>query len=287
MASGNQSERSKLKKAALKQHERELRRLKELKHPNVVQYLGASCDPTTTDTLIVTELLGGGSLHDALQVVRNHGAVLEERSFLRIGACIANGLLYLHKSNYTHGDMKPQNVLLTSPVDISEDGTRAAFQNDVQAKIADFGLSRCIGKKADDLTATTNTHDFGASPVVTFLYMAPQAFDGITKMSGGIAKAADIYAFAIVVYELLSGRQPWLAENVCSVWTMCRYVCSEERRPSWGPREETIRTEYMDFVKRCWAQQWEDRPNSDEVARQFHTWIKELQKKTIRVSGWN
>ncbi len=178
-----QSEQAKqAQKAALKQHERELRRLKELKHPNVVQYLGAACDPTTTETLIVTELLSGGSLHEALQVMRNYGpageggAVLEERSFLRIGACIASGLLYLHKSNYTHGDMKPHNVLLTSTVDISEDGTRAVFQNDVQAKIADFGLSRSIGKKADDLMATTNTQDFGAGPVGTFAYMAPQAF---------------------------------------------------------------------------------------------------------------
>lgn len=148
----------------------------------------------------------------------------------------------------------------------------------MNAKIADFGLSRSIGVK-DELLMTTNTEDYGTGPVGTFVYMAPQAFDRIAKMSGEIAKAADVYAFAIVMYELLCGRQQWVAEKVKSVWTLGHYVCHDERRPSWGPREHSIRAEYIDFVKRCWAQKWQDCPNLEEVAKQLRMWTQDFNSR--------
>lgn len=115
----------KAQESAIQQFEREVRRLENLKHPHVVQFLGAVVDSSTSQTLLVTELLSGGSLPDAFEVMRRYGpkgdggAILDERSFLRIASSIARGLLYLHNSKYTHGDMKPHNILLNSPVEIT------------------------------------------------------------------------------------------------------------------------------------------------------------------------
>lgn len=274
---------------AVKQFERELRRLENLRHPHIVQFYGAVVDSNTSQTLIVTELMSGGSMYDAFQIMRScgprgaGGAILDEGSFLRVGSGIASGLLYLHISKYIHGDMKPQNVLLNSKVEITDGGTQAGFPKDVYVKITDFVLSRRIDVK-DELIISTTAEDYGRGPVGTYAYMAPQAFDGIAKMSGEMAKVADIYAFAIVMYELLSGRQPGVSENIDSPWTLRTCVCDDMSRPSWGHREQSTRAEYIDFVQRCWAQQWQDRPNAEEVAGQFRMWMQDFKSRCLNTS---
>lgn len=258
------------------QHAREIRRLMMIPpHPCITQFFGYAVDSASEETLIVTEVMDGGSLHDSLTVMRNRGtpadggAVLDESSFLRVGRSIASGLLHIHLQNVTHGDMKPHNVLLDSSAKIEDSGMRASFRRDVRAKLTDFGLSR----RTTDFFETTNTSDFGQGPVGTFAYMAPEAFDGIANQDGNVAKAADVYAFAVVMYELLCGRQPWIVENVKSVWTLHRMVCTEMRRPSWGPRRDKIRTEYVEMVEKCWAQNYKDRPTALEIAKQFKMWM--------------
>ena len=100
--------------------------LRDLRCPNVVQFLGVVASPTA-GALLVTEFCGGGDLFRAL--ARPNAATLFawDRWGRRVAADVARGLAFLHAARVVHFDMKSQNVLLT------ETGV---------AKIADVGLAR-------------------------------------------------------------------------------------------------------------------------------------------------
>ena len=202
--------------------------------------------------------------------------MLDEQSFLRVSRNIASGLLHIHRENVTHGDIKPHKVLLTSPIEVYANGTRARFRPVVHVKLADFGLSR----RTADLLETVNTSDFGNGPMGTFAYTSPESFDGVGKKDGEVAKAADVYAFGVVMYEQLTGRQLWIAENVRSVWKLCKIVCNKGQSPFWGNRRGSICEEYVEFVERCWTQNYAEIPSPGEIAKKLNQWEAAYKLRT-------
>eukprot|EP00198_Chlamydomonas_reinhardtii_P004100 XP_001693436.1 predicted protein [Chlamydomonas reinhardtii] len=104
------------------------------------------------------------------------------RALFRTAREIALGMKHLHSSNILHGDLKPGNVLLTSArVD------RRGFI----AKLADFGLSHVAHGPI-----ATNTWG-------TLRYMAPEHF------SGTMSKATDVFAFGMLLWEMVTGKKPY------------------------------------------------------------------------------
>ncbi|KAL6753967.1 kinase-like domain-containing protein [Haematococcus lacustris] len=140
----------------------------------------------TWELYIIQELCDAGSLLDALQAGGMWSHELQRADMcLVINAAqdIAAGMAYLHRKNILHGDLKPDNVLLRN----TAQGT--------MAKVGDFGLSiKMAGNK---------THVSGVRHG-TPLYMAPEIL-----RSERAAKAADVYAFGVMVWELLHGRTAW------------------------------------------------------------------------------
>ncbi|GFR47288.1 hypothetical protein Agub_g8975 [Astrephomene gubernaculifera] len=142
-------------------------------------------------TRIVMEDADQGSL---LSAVRNgcfqSGAPDSQlRTVLLTALDIARGMAFLHKSNVIHGDLKPSNVLLCSD---------AADPRGFVAKVSDFGLSRIIARGQDSLR---NPEPF---PAGTVSYMAPET------VSGCSCKASDVWSYAVLVWQLLTGElAPW------------------------------------------------------------------------------
>jgi tetratricopeptide (TPR) repeat protein len=171
---------------------REARAAAGLNHPNIVTVYDAGeaqmpdrADPAGPVPFIVMELVEGQSLHD-----RRPGSLEETVSIAR-QVCAA--LEHAHARGIVHRDLKPENVLLA--LDPRAEGGGLA-------KLVDFGLARSMASR---LTSE-------GTLVGTAFYLAPElalgrAYDG----------RADLYALGVMLYELTTGRLPFLADDPLAV----------------------------------------------------------------------
>jgi serine/threonine protein kinase len=106
---------------------------------------------------------------------------------VELAAQVADGLAAVHAAGVVHRDLKPENVLVDS------DGGQAP-----RLRLTDFGISRLVD--AAQLTQTSVTGTPG--------YLAPEVAAG-----GKVTAAADVYALGVILYELCTGRGPFLADN--------------------------------------------------------------------------
>lgn len=159
----------------LDRFEREAKSAARLSHPHVVGVL----DQGVTDSLsyLVMEYVPGRTLRDVL----NERHRLSPRLALAMMDAVVDGLAAAHEAGLVHRDVKPENVLLASSGAI---------------KIADFGLARAV-------TTSTNT----GTLVGTVAYLAPELVTG-----AGADARSDIYSAGIMLYEMLTGSQPFTGE---------------------------------------------------------------------------
>jgi serine/threonine protein kinase len=191
---------------ALARFVREARITSLLQHPNVVQVIDHN---TTADgnAYLVMEYLGGESLAERL--ARQGHLPLED--VVDIVEQIAAGLAAAHGHGIVHRDLKPDNVYLV-PVEGHETEL---------VKILDFGISKVNWGRP----ATEN--EVCGTPQ----YMAPEQVEGRTAEVDG---ATDQFALAVIAYELLTGRNPFMAENIHQIFSR---VVREVAAPT-GIREE-------------------------------------------------
>ncbi len=144
-----------------------------LSHPNVVTVLDAGIFEGRP--FVVMELVEGRTLRD---VLRGHDRIPVSQC-VRIVSQIADALLHAHRQRLLHGDLRPENVLITPR------GT---------VKVADFGLIRAA--VATDLTLL-------GSALRRAPYTPPEHF-----ANGRSDQSADLYALGVLLYELLTGSEP-------------------------------------------------------------------------------
>jgi tetratricopeptide (TPR) repeat protein len=159
--------------------QREAEAIAALRHPNIVQvYDVAEVDGRPYFTM---ELVEGSNLDEHIE-----GSPQPARHVARLVATLADAIHAAHQCGIVHRDLKPANILLT------EDGT---------PKVTDFGLAMREG--GERLT-------LHGAPVGTPSYMAPEQ---ARSDHGAVGPATDVYALGAILYELLTGRPPFRAEN--------------------------------------------------------------------------
>ena len=159
---------------------REAKIAAKLSHPNLVNVFDQAEDGDVV--FLAMEYVSGITLRDALD---KFGAISAERA-LDVFEPIVAALAAAHSAGVLHRDLKPENVLL------SDDG---------KVKLSDFGLARPI-------SAQTQT----GGVVGTVAYLSPEL------VSRGVADArSDVYAAGIMLFELLTGQQPFKGEQAVQV----------------------------------------------------------------------
>jgi predicted ATPase/predicted Ser/Thr protein kinase len=167
----------------LERFRREGEALRELNHPNIVKLLDAFAE--ADQHYLVMEYVEGGDLNRLLD---KGGIPLEQ--VLRLSIDLADALTRAHKLDIIHRDLKPANVL------IADDGT---------LRLTDFGVAR-IGQK-QRVTATNVI-------VGTVDYLAPESLDG-----SNIDVRADIWAFGVMLFEMVAGKRPFTGETLTATLT--------------------------------------------------------------------
>jgi serine/threonine protein kinase len=148
-----------------------------------------------------------------------------------------------------HRDLKSPNILV--------DGSW-------RAKVADFGLSKMKADNAASLAATS------MGGPTNPMWLAPEVLSGEPA-----TEASDVYAFGIIMWELLTWELPWVAslQNMASIYGM---VMVHKKRPPLKPLDQLPGAETMDassfkefcgVMERCWAQEPQQRPAFAEAAR--------------------
>lgn len=161
--------------------EQEARSAAMLGHANVVGMFDQGVSGGVP--YLVMEHLPGITLRDLLRQQKQ----LTTEQALEIGEAVLGGLAAAHSAGIVHRDLKPENVLL------ADDG---------RIKIGDFGLARAV-------SANTTT---GQALLGTIAYLSPEL---VTR---GVADArSDIYAFGIMMFEMLTGQQPFQGEQAMQI----------------------------------------------------------------------
>ncbi|TCO46130.1 serine/threonine-protein kinase [Kribbella antiqua] len=170
---------------------REAQSAASLNHPTIVSVYdtGEEPDPNgsgVTIPYIVMELVTGKTLRD---LIREGRKIMPERA-LEITSGVLEALDYSHRAGIVHRDIKPGNVMLTPHG---------------QVKVMDFGIARAVADTSSTMTQT-------AAVIGTAQYLSPEQARGET-----VDARSDLYSTGCLLYELLTGRPPFVGESPVSV----------------------------------------------------------------------
>ncbi|WP_438803392.1 Stk1 family PASTA domain-containing Ser/Thr kinase [Nocardia brevicatena] len=200
----------------LTRFEFEARAVAKLRHPSLVEVYDQGVDGE--HPFLIMELVQGGTLRELL---RERGP-MPPHAVRAVAEPVLEAIGVAHKAGLVHRDVKPENVL------ISDGG---------EVKIADFGLVRAVA------AAKTTS----ASVILgTAAYLSPE------QVTSGTSDArSDVYAFGILIYELLTGEVPFTGDNSLSV----AYQRVENDVPSPSASIPGVPSEFDRLVARATARE--------------------------------
>ena len=208
----------------LARFEREAKVLASLNHPNIAAIYGL--EKSADMRALILELVEGPTLQDRIA----QGPIPLDEA-LPIARQIAEALEAAHEQGIIHRDLKPANVK------VKADGT---------VKVLDFGLAKALEPELSDTDAANSPTMTAAATragiiMGTAAYMSPEQARGKT-----VERRADIWAFGVVLYEMLTGAAPFRGEDI--TLTLAEVVRAE---PSWEALPADLSPVLASYLRRC------------------------------------
>ncbi|GLD92624.1 hypothetical protein PINS_up001203 [Pythium insidiosum] len=193
--------RESITEASIVAFREEIELMASLRHPNIVQFIGASWD-NCSNVCIVMEYLENGDMHSVLHSTIGRSFTWSD-PLLKMAIDAAQGMLYLHSQEnpIVHRDLKSVNILCS-----------ATFG----CKVGDFGLSRRYRKDIDAMTTLVGTPFWLAPEVIRNERYGP---------------SADVFSFGIVLTELETRRTPYHDQEETGLKVLMR-IAQNKLRPS-------------------------------------------------------
>ena len=229
-----------LDKDRVTRFQREAKLLASLNHPNIAAIYGLEDSEGTH--FLVMELIEGETLKDRI----NSGPIPVEEA-LKLALQMAEALETAHENGVIHRDLKPANIKVTP---------------DGKVKILDFGLAKAYAgdqekvSLADSPTISAAATQKGVI-LGTAAYMSPEQAKGKT-----VDKRADIWAFGVVLFEMLTGKSLFSGEDVTS--TVARVL---EREPDFSTLPQNLHSRIRLLLERCLKKDPKDRYSGISDAR--------------------
>ncbi len=208
----------------LSRFQREARVLASINHPHIAAIYGL--EESSGVCAIAMELVEGPTL--AERIKRRQIPVKEA---LAIARQIAEALEYAHEKGIVHRDLKPANVKL---------------RPDGVVKVLDFGLAKAVEANVDPNAINTNETPAATATRVGIIvgtpaYMAPEQAAGLP-----VDRRADIWAFGVVLFEMLSSRQIYARKT-----TLETLAAVARDQPRWGELPAETPAAILRLLRRC------------------------------------
>lgn len=230
---------------------REAETAARLDHPNIVPIyqVGETADGFPYYTM---KYAAAGSLLQARRPLLEH-----PRQSVALMVKVARAVQYAHQNGVLHRDLKPGNILLDSHG---------------EPLLTDFGLARC---EAASSYLTRSLASFGTPG-----YIAPEQADG---PAANLTPAADIYSLGAILFELLTGRTPFVGENAFAVMKQS----AQEPAPKVRRLAPHVDRDLETICDRCLEREPADRYQSAaELADDLQSWFNDKPIRAKAPGPW-
>ncbi|KAK4271758.1 hypothetical protein QN277_020401 [Acacia crassicarpa] len=221
----------------------ELALFQKIRHPNVVQFLGAVTQ--SSPMMIVIEYLPKG---DLCAFLKRKGA-LRPTTAVRFGLDIARGMNYLHEnkpSPIIHRDLEPSNILR---------------DDSGHLKVADFGVSKLLAVKEEKPLTCKET---------SCRYVAPEVFN-----QEEYGTKVDVFSFALILQEMIEGCPPFSAKRDDEV---PKVYAAKERPPFRAPAKRYAHG-LRELIEECWNENPIKRPTFRQIIARLESIYSKLAHK--------
>ncbi|MCO5548481.1 hypothetical protein L7F22_001940 [Adiantum nelumboides] len=221
-----------------------------LRHPNVLQLICCTSQPSMHKCSLVTELMDM-DLRRAIDTRHNNGYDPPFPLLIAVDLMlqIAKGMEYLHSLHIMHRDLKSHNLLVRN----HGSGDDAQSNDRMRVKVADFGMSK----------AKYTSSKYTSLHTGTTYWRAPEVFkvDGKGGTQRRYTKKADVYSFAMVCYEILTSKVPF--DDGGKLSKLHKRLLRGER-----PILPTSCPQYLgSYIERCWHANPSKRPSFAQITR--------------------